>query len=141
MENNEKKSDLIEELEKNARKKKGNNKRRRIIICCLILALLAAAGFLYWKQTQANAQTEVVVEAGEGEELKYVTVGSIVGNEITGYLTENEAETVSIQVPVGTTVITRLGMETTFSRISAGNNIVLLLKEGTDNILKIWIVQ
>lgn len=47
----------------------------------------------------------------------------------------------SFEIPVGTQVITKLGVETTFSRLSAGNIIALLLEEGTDNILKIWVVS
>lgn len=50
-------------------------------------------------------------------------------------------ETKSLEVPVGTQVITKLGVATTFSRLSSGNIIAVLLEEGTDNILKIWIVS
>ena len=50
-------------------------------------------------------------------------------------------ETKSLEVPVGTEVITKLGVVTTFSRLSSGNFIAVLLEEGTDNILKIWIVS
>ena len=50
-------------------------------------------------------------------------------------------ETKSLEVPVGTEVITKLGVVTTFSRLSSGNIIAVLLEEGTDNILKIWIVS
>ena len=48
-------------------------------------------------------------------------------------------ETKSWQIPVGTDVITSLGVTTTFSRLSAGDVIAVLTEEGTDNILKIWI--
>lgn len=50
-------------------------------------------------------------------------------------------EAKSFEIPAGTQVITKLGVETTFSRLSAGNIIALLLEEGTDNILKIWVVS
>ena len=50
-------------------------------------------------------------------------------------------EAKSFEIPAGTQVITKLGVETTFSRLSVGNIIALLLEEGTDNILKIWIVS
>lgn len=50
-------------------------------------------------------------------------------------------ETREWQIPVGTDVITTLGVTTTFSRLSAGNVIAVLTEAGTDNILKIWIVQ
>ena len=52
-----------------------------------------------------------------------------------------EIETRSFEIPAGTQVITKLGVETTFSRLSAGNIIALLLEKGTDNILKIWVVS
>ena len=45
------------------------------------------------------------------------------------------------QIPVGTDVITTLGVDTTFSRLSAGDVIAVLTEADTDNILKIWIVQ
>lgn len=47
----------------------------------------------------------------------------------------------SFEIPVGTQVITKLGVETTFSRLAAGNLIALLLEKETDNILKIWVVS
>lgn len=50
-------------------------------------------------------------------------------------------ETKAWQIPVGTDVITSLGVTTTFSRLSAGDVIAVLTEAGTDNILKIWIVQ
>ncbi|WP_270495751.1 hypothetical protein [Eisenbergiella porci] len=50
-------------------------------------------------------------------------------------------ETRSFEIPAGTQVITKLGVETTFSRLSAGNIIALLLEKGTNNILKIWVVS
>ena len=50
-------------------------------------------------------------------------------------------ETKSWQIPVGTDVITSLGVTTTFSRLSAGDVIAVLTEAGTDNILKIWIVE
>ena len=50
-------------------------------------------------------------------------------------------ETKTWQIPVGTDVITTLGVSTTFSRLSAGDVIAVLTEAGTDNILKIWIVQ
>lgn len=54
---------------------------------------------------------------------------------------EEDGETKSWQIPVGTDVITSLGVTTTFSRLSAGDVIAVLTEEGTDNILKIWIIQ
>ena len=60
----------------------------------------------------------------------------------TGRSTYTETgETKSWQIPVGTDVITSLGGTTTFSRLSAGDVIAVLTEAGTDNILKIWIVE
>lgn len=60
----------------------------------------------------------------------------------TGRSTYTETgETKSWQIPVGTDVITSLGVTTTFSRLSVGDVIAVLTEAGTDNILKIWIVE
>lgn len=60
----------------------------------------------------------------------------------TGRSTYTETgETKSWQIPVGTDVITSLGVTTTFSRLSARDVIAVLTEAGTDNILKIWIVE
>ena len=60
----------------------------------------------------------------------------------TGRSTYTETgETKSWQIPVGTDVITSLGITTTFSRLTAGDVIAVLTEAGTDNILKIWIVE
>ena len=58
-----------------------------------------------------------------------------------GRTAEAGGETKTWQIPVGTDVITTLGVSTTFSRLSAGDVIAVLTESGTDNILKIWIVQ
>jgi len=54
-----------------------------------------------------------------------------------------EEKTVTVQIPVGTKVTTRLGTETTFSRLAAGDNIKMLVQEndGQQEILEIWIVD
>ena len=60
----------------------------------------------------------------------------------TGRSTYTETgETKSWQIPVGTDVITSLGVTTTFSKLSARDVIAVLTEAGTDNILKIWIVE
>lgn len=55
----------------------------------------------------------------------------------------DEKETITVQIPVGTKVTTRLGTETTFSRLAAGDNIKMLVQEedGEQVILEIWIVD
>ncbi len=133
------KSELVEELEKGLLKKKKSRKGQ--IIAVIIILVLVTGGFLFWQKIQTDGQTEVVISAGEGEELLHLTVSSIVGNELTGTKTPESGGSVTLQIPVGTPVMTRLGVETTFSRISAGNNLTVLVEAGTDNILKIWITQ
>lgn len=56
--------------------------------------------------------------------------------ELTG-----EAKT--YMIPVGTAVVTKLGSETTFSRLAAGDTICCLIEEadGEPVILKIWIEE
>lgn len=47
----------------------------------------------------------------------------------------------TLQIPVGTPVVTRLGAVTTFSRLAAGESIAVLMEEETENILKVWILS
>ncbi len=56
---------------------------------------------------------------------------------------KQEEETVTVQIPVGTPVTTRLGTETTFSRLAVGDNIKMLVQEedGVQVILEVWIVD
>ena len=49
-----------------------------------------------------------------------------------------------IQIPVGTEVETKLGTVTTFSRLSNGDIIKMLLQKddtGSNELMKIWIVE
>ena len=50
-------------------------------------------------------------------------------------------ETASYEIPVGTTVVTKLGTETTFSSLSAGDVIAVVVEKNTGVIDRIWIVQ
>lgn len=62
--------------------------------------------------------------------------------EITTY-TET-GKTGQIQIPVGTDVETKLGTITTFSRLSNGDTIRMLIQKvgnGSEELLKIWIVE
>jgi len=57
--------------------------------------------------------------------------------------TETE-KTGQIQIPVGTDVETKLGTITTFSRLSNGDTIRMLMQKtdnGSDELVKIWIVE
>ncbi len=51
------------------------------------------------------------------------------------------SQTKEYEVPVGTEVTTRLGATTSFSRLSTGNIIGIVVQSGTDNILRIKIVE
>lgn len=53
---------------------------------------------------------------------------------------EATGETASYQIPVGTTVITKLGAETTFTHLDEEDIIAILKDEKSDTILKIWII-
>lgn len=53
-------------------------------------------------------------------------------------------ETGQMQIPVGTEVETKLGTITTFSRLSNGDIIKMLLQKddtGTNALIKIWIME
>ncbi len=51
------------------------------------------------------------------------------------------SQTREYEVPVGTEVTTRLGATTSFSRLSVGNIVGIVVQSGTDNILRIKIVE
>ncbi len=64
------------------------------------------------------------------------------GSESTNVVTYVETETgVEYQIPVGTSVITKLGTSATFSSLSTGDVIAIALEKGTDIIDKVWIIQ
>ena len=58
-------------------------------------------------------------------------------------VSKQEEETVTVQIPVGTPVTTRLGAETTFSRLAVGDKIKMLVQQedGQQVILAVWIVD
>jgi hypothetical protein len=85
-------------------------------------------------------------ELETGQEYIYVRITSILGNEMTGTIYEDDKETGNQQtwtIPVGTDVVTKLGTTTSFSRLASGDYIRMLVQNGTDSqdILKIWIVN
>ena len=146
--------------------KKKRRRRKKLLASIAVLLCLGAAGggaFFFWQRSAAAAAAGETVQivAGEQEELTYARIHTIVGNEMETVLldaaavermetgsapegelfSEEDGETKSWQIPVGTDVITSLGVTTTFSRLSAGDVIAVLTEEGTDNILKIWIIQ
>lgn len=61
-------------------------------------------------------------------------VSGTAGSSATG-------ESKDYEIPTGTVVTTRLGTESTFSAISSGDVIGIVLESGTDDILRIQIIQ
>lgn len=55
--------------------------------------------------------------------------------------TPETGEKQSLEIPVGTEVVTKLGAVTTFQRLSAGDVIALLCREDTGEILEVYIVE
>ena len=115
-------------------------KKKGIVIFLVIGILLVAATVGVWKYRQVQAEetatqsTEIVL--GENQTLEEVQIKTINGNEMTY---ERNGETVTTLIPVGTTVTTKLGTTTTFSRLSPGNTIQMVLEDG--EIVSIQIVQ
>ncbi len=143
------------------RKKRKKKKRRWIIWLLLIVIIAAGAGTYYYHQKQlaeseedANSESAVVLE--DNQSWLYLEIVSILGNEIEAREVdpnenrmmrqqsgddEEEAETETYQIPVGTDVVTSLGSVTTFSRLAAGDVLHCLMENTGDEdvILKIWI--
>lgn len=118
---------------KNKKKKLG-----KLLFLLLLVLLLGVGGTaFYQKQKQEVPQEESVIAAGENEELVDATILTVVGNEI------ETKEGGNYTIPVGTEVITKLGNVTTFSRLSSGDKVQLLVGKDTDSsaILKMWIVE
>lgn len=114
-------------------------KKKGIIIFSVIVILVAAAaGVWKYRQTQAeeNAAQSTEIVLGENQTLEEVQIKTINGNEMTY---EQDGETVTTLIPVGTTVTTKLGTTTTFSRLYAGNTIQMILEDG--EIVSIQIIQ
>ncbi len=63
------------------------------------------------------------------------------GSHQNGSAYTETGETAEYQIPVGTSVITKLGTSATFTSLSNGDIIAIALEEGTDIIDKIWIVE
>lgn len=119
------------------------SKRSAVLGMSAVIILITAGGVFYAMHVKAagnGEQSEVTITAGSGEEIIYGQLTSVIGNEITCLDTDSK-EPHSYQIPVGTQVVTRLGTVTTFSRLSEGNSVAILVKEGTDNIKKVWIVN
>lgn len=149
------------------RKKRRNRRVRRILILAVLIlcAALIYAVLQKKKEEEAAAQTDTTLELADGEELVYGRITSIVGNDMEiSVLEANQSspekegigengsadalqtytdtgETREYEIPVGTDVVTSLGAVTTFSKLSEGDVIGIVAKSGTDNILRIRILQ
>ena len=119
-----------------------------LILIVLVIAgvtafVLFATGVLGTKKDFKNSNGQnraVTVSAGANEEILYATLSTVRGNEIT-YLAEDATDTTTALIPVGTKVTTKLGTETTFSRLAAGDNVALVMNKNTGEIASVYIVQ
>ncbi len=139
--------------------KKKSKKHMLFILLFLFAALGAGACYLYLTRTYAADEGKrAALEESEpalkdGQEYAYAKITSISGNEMAYSLVDASSggktdytetgETGQMQIPVGTEVETKLGAVTTFSRLSNGNVIRMLLQEdgnGNKALIKIWII-
>jgi len=92
-------------------------------------------------QETTSTEEEIVLE--DGQELKYLKITQILGNEMTATVLEEDgtetSETVTWTIPVGTDVVTKLGTTTTFARLASSDTLKVLMQG--DDILKIWITD
>jgi hypothetical protein len=128
--------------------KKKKKSKIWIIIIILLIALIAGGAYWYYytKNVTASEAGETLPELEQGQEYLYARITSILGNEMTATLYEDERPTDSDQtwlIPVGTDVVTKLGTTTSFSRLASGDYIRILVQNEPDSqdILKIWIVN
>jgi hypothetical protein len=128
-------------------KKKKKSKIWIILIILLIALIAGGAYWYYYNQNMVTAEAvEVLPELSEGQEYLYARITSILGNEMTADIYEDERATGSTEtwlIPVGTDVVTKLGTTTSFSRLATGDYIRILVQDEPDSqdILKIWIVN
>ncbi len=136
---------LAQHRQAEARARRRARKRRWIAAAVCVAGLAGALGYTLWNNSRSNAdmQSTVEIAAGPGQEIVYARLTGIRGNEIT-YVEQNTAQTseaVTALIPVGTVVTTRLGTQTTFSRLAAGNNIALVVQQedGEEIIMAVYI--
>ena len=90
----------------------------------------------------ADGTSEQSGDVTSGEMPSGGQMPSAESGESTNVVTYVETETgVEYQIPVGTSVITKLGTSATFSSLSTGDVIAIALEKGTDIIDKVWIIQ
>lgn len=182
---------------------------KKKIIGGIIAAILATAVLIsvVWYRNNTQINDDLKIKAGTGEEIVYVTIDQIIGNDIevsvldeetaeqmialskaaksvqnettgnfgntdmsaaAGFMgggmpdmgggmpdmgggmpeggvpegpMEKEEVKASYRIPVGTDVITSLGATTTFSHLEEGDTIAILKEQGSDVILKIWMIM
>lgn len=126
---------------------KKKKKKKTLIIILVLLIVAVVAGVIIFnvkKNDTSDTSTEEEIVLSSNQELQYVTIQKILGNEMTVYTTDgDETATTTWTIPVGTDVVTKLGTTTTFSRLAAGDQIKMVV-ETTDSdqeIIKIWIVN
>jgi hypothetical protein len=123
--------------------KQESKKRKRLqetaIVVILLIGVVCFTGFTMTAKSSSQSN-QVQITAGKNEEIIYARLMSVIGNNITCTLTESGGEK-AYEIPVGTDVITRLGTVTTFSKLSEGNNVAILLEKGTDIVKSVWITE
>ena len=78
--------------------------------------------------------------AQKGQSIQTMEITEIIGNDVTA-LESSGQETINYEIPVGTRVITKLGTDTTFSKLHPGDTIEVLTEDSTGNILAIRITE
>lgn len=123
-------------------KAKKLKKRKKPAIMAAVVLLIGVVCFTGFTMTarSTSESDQVQITAGKNEELIYGRLTSVIGNDITCTLTESGEEK-AYEIPVGTDVVTRLGTITTFSKLSEGNNVAILLEKGTDIVKSVWITE
>ena len=148
--------------EKRQLRKKKALRRKLFILLFNFFAAASGIGIFFYQRQQKEAAANATVEitAEEGQQILYAKITQIQGNEITFVETDpniSEApaegsfgppadssleipgESRTMQIPVGTEVITMLGAVTTFSRLDADDTVAIVL-EG-DDIIRIYIIR
>lgn len=132
--------------EKRQLRKKKALRRKLFILLFLFFAAASGIGIFFYQKQQKEAAANATVEitAEEGQQILYAKITQIQGNEITFVETdpnvsEPPGESRTMQIPVGTEVITMLGAVTTFSRLDADDTVAIVL-EG-DDIIRIYIIR